>query len=45
MKIMICGSMTFAKEMLEAKKKLEKMGHEVRITQPVILSGNLSEID
>ncbi|MBL7206631.1 MAG: hypothetical protein ISS36_03465 [Candidatus Aenigmarchaeota archaeon] len=26
--IMICGSMSFAKEMMEAKKKLESMGHE-----------------
>lgn len=31
MKIMICGSMTFAKEMIETKKKLESMGHEVDI--------------
>lgn len=29
MKIMISGSMAFAKEMLAAKKKLEQMGHEV----------------
>lgn len=29
MKIMICGSMAFAKEMLGAKKELEKNGHEV----------------
>lgn len=28
MKIMICGSMTFVKEMIEAQKKLEEMGHE-----------------
>jgi len=27
MKIVICGSMYFAKEMLEAKTQLEKMGH------------------
>ncbi len=27
MKIFICGSMYFAKEMLEVKKKLEEMGH------------------
>ena len=27
MKIFICGSMHFSKEMLEAKKKLEEMGH------------------
>jgi nucleoside 2-deoxyribosyltransferase len=31
MKIMICGSMTFAKEMLETKKKLEDLGHEVYV--------------
>lgn len=28
MKIVICGSMQFAKEMLEAQKILEEMGHE-----------------
>ena len=27
MKIFICGSMYFSKEMLEAKKRLEEMGH------------------
>jgi hypothetical protein len=31
MKIMVCGSMTFAKEMLDVKKKLEAMGHIVDI--------------
>src|SRR3989344_4599554 len=31
MKIMICGSMTFAKEMLETKKKLERLGHKVNV--------------
>ena len=31
MKIMICGSMTFAKEMLETKEILERMGHTVTI--------------
>jgi hypothetical protein len=29
MKITICGSMAFAKEMLENKKRLEQMGHTV----------------
>jgi predicted RNA-binding protein with PUA domain len=29
MKIAICGSMKFGKEMLEAKEELEKKGHEV----------------
>lgn len=28
---MICGSMTFAKEMLKAKQKLEEMGHKVNV--------------
>lgn len=29
MKITLCGSMHFAKEMLKVKQKLEEMGHEV----------------
>ena len=29
MKLMIIGSMTFAKEMVEIKKKLEQLGHSV----------------
>ena len=29
MKITICGSMYFAKEMIDIKSKLEKLGHEV----------------
>lgn len=28
MKVTICGSMSFAKEMLEAQKELKKIGHE-----------------
>jgi hypothetical protein len=32
MKIMICGSATFAKELLETKKQLEKQGHKVLLT-------------
>jgi len=31
MKIFICGSMHFAKEMLEVKQKLEVMGHVVEV--------------
>jgi hypothetical protein len=31
MRIVICGSMRFAKEMMEAKKKLEKMGHNAEV--------------
>ncbi|MFA6522241.1 MAG: hypothetical protein WCT24_01450 [Patescibacteria group bacterium] len=29
MKIMLCGSMSFAKEMLDVQAQLSKMGHEV----------------
>jgi len=29
MKLMICGSMHFSKEMFEVKKELESLGHEV----------------
>lgn len=29
MKITLCGSMKFAKEMLEIKRELEKLGHQV----------------
>lgn len=31
MKIFICGSMHFSKEMLEAQKKLEELGHAVEV--------------
>ncbi len=31
MKIMICGSMTFAREMLDAKEKLKEFGHSVKV--------------
>ncbi|MBI4014737.1 MAG: hypothetical protein HY365_02160 [Candidatus Aenigmarchaeota archaeon] len=31
MKIMICGSMGFSKEMLHAKKSLEELGHFVEV--------------
>lgn len=31
MKILICGSMHFAKEMLEAQKKLKEFGHIVEV--------------
>lgn len=31
MKIMICGSMTFAKEMMDIKRKLETRGHIVSV--------------
>ncbi|OGZ26748.1 MAG: hypothetical protein A2365_02555 [Candidatus Nealsonbacteria bacterium RIFOXYB1_FULL_40_15] len=35
MKLMICGSMHFSKEMLEAKAKIEKLGHKVRVPSDV----------
>ncbi|MDD2731619.1 MAG: hypothetical protein PHI53_00260 [Candidatus Pacebacteria bacterium] len=35
MRLMICGSMYFAKEMLKAKKTLEELGHEVRVPSDV----------
>jgi hypothetical protein len=35
MKIFICGSMRFAKEMLEIKSELEKKGHGVSISPDV----------
>jgi hypothetical protein len=31
MKIMICGSMTFANEMVDAKKRLEELGHSAEL--------------
>jgi hypothetical protein len=33
MKIVICGSMAFAKSMLEAKNKLEALGHKVIVPE------------
>jgi predicted RNA-binding protein with PUA domain len=33
MKIAICGSMSFGKEMIEAQQKLEEMGHTVIIPE------------
>lgn len=33
MKIAICGSMSFGKEMIEAQRKLEEMGHMVIIPE------------
>lgn len=31
MKIAICSSITFCKEVMEIKEKLEKLGHEVEV--------------
>lgn len=35
MKIAICGSFAFAKEMIEIKNKLEKLGHKVIIQEDI----------
>ena len=35
MRIMICGSMTFAKEMIDAKRKLEELGHSVFVPSDI----------
>lgn len=35
MKIMICGSMTFAKEMMDVKRKLEDLGHSVFVPSDI----------
>ena len=35
MKIMICGSMTFAREMMDAKRKLEGLGHSVFVPSDI----------
>jgi hypothetical protein len=41
MKIMICGSMSFAKKMAESKKKLEALGHKVFL--PIDINIHLSD--
>ena len=35
MKIMVCGSITFSKQMIEAGEKLEKLGHTVLLPPDV----------
>jgi len=40
MKIAICSSMAFAKEMIITKKKLEKLGHSVVVQEDVELHAN-----
>jgi len=39
MKITICGSIAFIDEMVEVKRQLEEMGHEVRIPPTEIVDG------
>lgn len=51
MKIMICGSMTFAKDMINIKRKLEKLGHianvpldiESHVTNPGLIDDLASD--
>jgi nucleoside 2-deoxyribosyltransferase len=47
MKIMICGSMTFAKEMIEAKETLDKLGYDVIIPTDAhdVVKGTLDNDD
>ena len=47
MKIAICGSMSFAKEMIDLKKDLEKKGHKVIIPDEAEkhLGGKITEQD
>jgi len=47
MKIIICGSMSCAKEMIEFKKKLEDLGHVVKIPEDAEkhLNGKITEQD
>lgn len=47
MKIAICSSMAFAKEMLNAKKELERLEHIVRIQEDICshASGEIKEED
>lgn len=40
MKITICGSIAFIEEMLSAKQKLEKMGHEIQMPPLEIIDEN-----
>lgn len=42
MKIMICGSMSFSREMLQVKSQLEKLGHFVSIPPDAELHANHS---
>jgi predicted RNA-binding protein with PUA domain len=47
MKIVVCGSMTFAKQMVEAEKELQRLGHEVvlpRFTEEYAQMATLEEM-
>lgn len=45
MKIIVCGSMTFAREMKDAKEFLDRKGHQVTVPPLVedFISGKLSK--
>lgn len=45
MKIVICGSLDFKKEMLYYKEELEKVGHEVEIPEGAYSSRSKAEFD
>jgi len=36
MKITICGSLSFYKEMADVQRKLENLGHQAKLTEPDI---------
>jgi len=47
MKITICGSLTFANNMIEVKQKLEKLGHQVNLPPDteIVVGGKLDHND
>lgn len=45
MKIVICGSMTASKEMIEAEKKLKELGHEVVLPEFIYIYANMNTAD
>ncbi|MCK9393314.1 MAG: hypothetical protein WCX30_00145 [Candidatus Paceibacterota bacterium] len=45
MKIVICGSMTASKEMIEAEKKLQELGHEVVLPEFTYIYANMDTAD
>jgi len=47
MKITVCGSLTFAKKMIEAKEKLEKAGYQVNLPPDtkIVVKGKLNHND
>jgi nucleoside 2-deoxyribosyltransferase len=45
MKIVICGSMTASKEMIEAEKKLKELGHEVVLPEFTYIYASMDTAD